>query len=80
MNDNNNADDNDKGKMIDENGPSDGDRILLIIQVKYFFISFKGKRGCLTCVTNNSEIKFTCIKEIQSKSAQYELIPQALFK
>ena len=48
MNDNDNADDNDKGKMIDENGPSDGDRILLIIQVKYFFISFKGKRMCQT--------------------------------
>ena len=48
VNDNNNADDNDKGKMIDENGPSDGDRILLIIQVKYFFISFKGKRMCQT--------------------------------
>ena len=48
--------------------------------VIYFFISFKGKRGCLIWITNNNEIKFTCIKEIQSKSAQYELIPQALFK
>ena len=51
-----------------------------VCHVMYFFISFKGKRGCLTWVTNNSEIKFTCIKEIQSKSAQYELIPQASFK
>ena len=35
--------------------------------VKYFFIPFKGKRGCHTGRANN-RIKFTCVRDSQSKS------------
>ena len=36
-------------------------------QVRYFFIPFKGKRGCHTWIRNTG-IKWTCIKHSQSKA------------
>ena len=48
--------------------------------MKYFLIPFKGKRWCHTWTAKNKEIKLTCIRDTQSKSAQYVLLPQKLFK
>ena len=42
--------------------------------------SINGKRECHTGITNNKEIKSTCMKDSQSTSVQQVLMPQRLFK